>query len=64
MQYPTQGAVVEAEDQRDPQEDDPPEKQAAEGRGGGEKEHPQDDTDNELLDHDEHSDAPGPFGTG
>jgi hypothetical protein len=56
--------MEEAKDQRDPQDDDPPEKLAAEGRGGGEKEAPQDDTDNELLDHDEHSDAPGPFGTG
>ena len=54
----------EAKDQRDPQDDDPAEKVAAEGRGGGEQEHPQDDTDNQLLDHEEHSDAPGPFGTG
>jgi hypothetical protein len=55
---------MDGEDQRDPHDDDPPEKMAAEGRGGGEEEHPQDETDNELLDHDEHSDAPGPFGTG
>jgi hypothetical protein len=52
------------EDQRDPREGDPPEKKAAEGRGGGEDEAPQDETDDKLLDHDEHSDAPGPFGTG
>ena len=45
-------------------EDDPPEKKAAEGRGGEGEEVPQDETDNELLDHSEHSDAPGPLGTG
>jgi hypothetical protein len=55
--------VDEPKDQRDPQEDDIPEKKAAEGRGGGEDRNPQDDTENQLLDHDEHSDAPGPFGT-
>jgi hypothetical protein len=54
----------QAQDQREPEEDDPAEKLAAEGRGGGEQDHPQDDTENQLLDHDEHSDAPGPFGTG
>jgi hypothetical protein len=54
----------EAKDQTDPQDDDPPEKLAAEGRGGGEKEAPQDETDSQILDHHEHSDAPGPFGTG
>jgi hypothetical protein len=52
------------EDERDPREDDPPEKKAAEGRGGGDDEAPQDETENKVLDHDEHSDAPGPFGTG
>lgn len=49
------------EDERD---DLTSEEKAAKGLGGGEEEHPQDDTENELLDHDEHSDAPGPFGTG
>jgi hypothetical protein len=29
-----------------------------------EEEHPQDETENELFDTSQHSDAPGPFGTG
>ena len=41
-----------------------PEKAAAEGREGARKAHEQEGTDNELLDSEEHSDAPGPFGTG
>ena len=32
--------------------------------GGQEEEHSQDETDNEALDTEQHSDAPGPFGTG
>jgi hypothetical protein len=46
------------------QQEETPEEQAAKGSGGGEERNPQDETENELLDHDEHSDAPGPFGTG
>jgi hypothetical protein len=47
-----------------------PEKAAAEGREGergkhaGDGKHAQDETDNENIDTGEHSDAPGPFGTG
>jgi hypothetical protein len=41
-----------------------PEKAAAEGREGQRAKHPQDGTDNEKIDTGEHSDAPGPFGTG
>ena len=48
----------------DERQDDPAEKKAAEGRGGEEEEVPQDGTDNEFLDSEQHSDAPGPFGTG
>jgi hypothetical protein len=32
--------------------------------GGEEAKNPQDETDDERLDTEEHSDAPGPFGTG
>ncbi len=48
----------------DERQEETPEEQAAKGSGGGEERNPQDETENELLDHDEHSDAPGPFGTG
>jgi hypothetical protein len=41
-----------------------PEKAAAEGREGPRKVHPEEGTDNETLDTGQHSDAPGPFGTG
>jgi hypothetical protein len=39
-------------------------KSAAEGKGGASNETPQDDTDSTTWDTAEHSDAPGPFGTG
>jgi hypothetical protein len=41
-----------------------PEKAAAEGREGQSEAHPKEGTDNETIDTGEHSDAPGPFGTG
>jgi hypothetical protein len=42
-----------------------PEQHAALNEPGGEEEKsPQDDTDDERFDTGEHSDAPGPFGTG
>ena len=41
-----------------------PKKAAAEGRTDKESEHPQDGTDSTTWDTDQHSDAPGPFGTG
>ncbi len=47
--------------------DDPtrPEQHAARHKPGGEEENaPQDETDDERFDTGEHSDAPGPFGTG
>jgi hypothetical protein len=50
--------------EEDERQEETPEEQAAKGTGGGEERNPQDETENELLDHDEHSDAPGPFGTG
>jgi hypothetical protein len=40
------------------------EEAAAEGREGQADEHPQDGTDSTTWDTDQHSDAPGPFGTG
>jgi hypothetical protein len=45
-------------------EDMTPEEKAAKGIGGGEDRNPQEGTDNETIDTGEHSDAPGPFGTG
>ena len=44
--------------------DNRPEQAAAEGRGGQADKHPQDGTDSTSWDTEEHSDAPGPFGTG
>ncbi len=41
-----------------------PEEKAAKGLGGGEERNPQDETEDENIDTGEHSDAPGPFGTG
>ncbi len=42
-----------------------PEQHAARNEPGGEEEKaPQDETDDERFDTGEHSDAPGPFGTG
>lgn len=41
-----------------------PEKAAAEGREGQGAKHPQDGTQSTTWDTDQHSDAPGPFGTG
>ena len=42
-----------------------PEQAAALQQGREEdEEHSQDETDNEALDTEQHSDAPGPFGTG
>ena len=41
-----------------------PEQAAALQQGGEEEHHNQGETDNELLDTEQHSDAPGPFGTG
>jgi hypothetical protein len=53
------------DDEREEQlEKDHPEKAAAEGREGPRKVHPEEGTDNEAIDTGEHSDAPGPFGTG
>jgi hypothetical protein len=57
----TGGYVPYMEDER---QEETPEEKAAKGTGGGEDRNPQDETENDLLDHDEHSDAPGPFGTG
>ena len=53
--------MIERNDDVDPEEH--PE-QAAALQQGGEEEHSQDETDNEALDTEQHSDAPGPFGTG
>jgi hypothetical protein len=51
----------------EPREDDAvrPQQHAARNEPGGEElKNPQDETDDERLDTDQHSDAPGPFGTG
>ncbi|MDQ4072527.1 MAG: hypothetical protein M3088_06615 [Actinomycetota bacterium] len=51
----------------EPRKDDAvrPKQHAARNEPGGEElESPQDETDDERLDTGEHSDAPGPFGTG
>jgi hypothetical protein len=57
--------VVETQEEPDEDVDrEHPEKAAAEGREGQRHKHPQDETDNEDLDSEQHSDAPGPFGTG
>ncbi|MBA3421403.1 MAG: hypothetical protein H0U12_05845 [Thermoleophilaceae bacterium] len=53
--------------QTDRREDDAtrPQQHAARNEPGGEQEKtPQDETDDERFDTGEHSDAPGPFGTG
>ena len=41
-----------------------PEQFAARQEGRQKEEHSQDETDDERLDTEQHSDAPGPFGTG
>lgn len=41
-----------------------PEQHAARQTGEGAQAEPQEETDNEFLDSEEHSDAEGPFGTG
>jgi hypothetical protein len=41
-----------------------PEQHAARNTGRGAEAETQEETDNELLDSEEHSDAEGPFGTG
>jgi hypothetical protein len=46
----------------DPEEH--PEQHAARHTGQGAEAETQEETDNELLDSEEHSDAEGPFGTG
>jgi hypothetical protein len=46
----------------DPEEH--PEQHAARQTGRGAEAETQEETDNELLDSEEHSDAEGPFGTG
>jgi len=46
----------------DPEEH--PEQHAARQTGQGAEAETQEETDNELLDSEEHSDAEGPFGTG
>jgi hypothetical protein len=57
--------VVKPQEEPDPEVDrEHPEKAAAEGREGQRAKHPQDETDNEDIDTEDHSDAPGPFGTG
>ena len=43
---------------------DHPEQAAALQQGRQEESHSQDETDDERLDTEQHSDAPGPFGTG
>ena len=52
------------EERQDDLDKEHPEKAAAEGREGAREAHEEEGTDNELLDTEEHSDAPGPFGTG
>ena len=54
--------MTERNDEVDPKEH--PEQAAALQQGEQEEEHQQDETDDERLDTEEHSDAPGPFGTG
>ena len=53
---------MEHRDEVDPQEH--PEQAAALQKGDLEEDVPQDETDSELFDTSQHSDAPGPFGTG
>jgi hypothetical protein len=50
------------DDPGDPE--DHPEQHAARQTGEQDKGETQEETDNELLDSEEHSDAEGPFGTG
>jgi len=52
------------EDRDEQFEKEHPEQAAAEGREGPRKVHPEEGTDNEKIDTGQHSDAPGPFGTG
>ena len=49
-------------DEVDPEEH--PEQAAALQEGGQEEDQPQDETDEGFFDTSQHSDAPGPFGTG
>ena len=50
------------DDHRD--EESPAQHAARHDAGGEEEANPQDETDNTTFDTDQHSDAPGPFGTG
>ena len=52
------------EERQDDLDKQHPEQAAAEGREGPRKVHPEEGTDNEKIDTGQHSDAPGPFGTG
>lgn len=59
---------AESEDADDRREDDgaerPAQHAAQHDPGGEDEEHPQDETDSTTWDSEEHSEAPGPFGTG
>jgi hypothetical protein len=62
---PMPSEVVPTQEEPDEEVDrEHPEKAAAEGREGQRAKHPQDETDSETFDSDDHSDTPGPFGTG
>ena len=52
---------MEEEQRRDEEEGSPEQAAAQQEEGEGPE---QDDTDSEVFDTDQHSDAPGPFGTG
>jgi hypothetical protein len=52
------------EDRKKELDKEHPEMAAAEGREGARESHEEEGTDNELLDTEQHSDAPGPFGPG
>jgi hypothetical protein len=59
--------VNEHENDKDEHDVDPeehPEQAAALGKGGEKEAHTEEGTDDERIDTGEHSDAPGPFGTG
>jgi hypothetical protein len=63
----TDARADDEQPQTEPRGDDAtrPEQHAARNEPGGEEEKsPQDKTDDERFDTGEHSDAPGPFGTG
>jgi hypothetical protein len=56
---------MERQEQRHDEEDEPVRSEEAAAKSGIQKQEPeQDDTENPTIDTDEHSDAPGPFGTG